>query len=105
MIRRKTRGPQQFRPRKERSMFQFVQWSFQKREENKQQLRKEHPSTPIVTKILEKFKTGKEPKDMMPMKTATRYIFNIYLKKANELSSGGSPKKKEKKEEKSVSPE
>ncbi len=37
-------------------------------------------------KILDKFNKGKEIKDLMPVKTAVRYIYNIYMGKAAEFA-------------------
>jgi len=52
----------------------------------KERLRKDHPSFNIVNKLLEKFKQGKEIKEMMPVKGALRVIFNIYKERATELA-------------------
>lgn len=49
-------------------------------------MRKDHPCFPIVTKLLEKMKAGKEIKDLMPVKSAVRYIYNIYMVKAAEFA-------------------
>jgi len=37
-------------------------------------------------KLLDKFNAGKENKDLMPVKTAVRYIYNIYMGKASEFA-------------------
>lgn len=76
-------------------MTQFVEWNFQKssRADKKLRLRKDHASYPIISKLLEKFNAGKEMKDMMPVKTAVRYIYNIYMGKANEFASEKSTRK------------
>ena len=67
---------------------QFVEWNFQKRDRRakKDRLRKDHPSYNIVSKLLEKFKNGKDPKELMPTKTVARYLFNIYMAKAADLA-------------------
>jgi hypothetical protein len=37
-------------------------------------------------KLLDKFKQGKEIKEIMPVKSAVRYIYNIYMGKASEFA-------------------
>lgn len=49
-------------------------------------IKKDHPSFNIVNKLLEKFKQGKEIKEMMPVKGALRVIFTIYKERAAELA-------------------
>ena len=69
-------------------MFQFVEWNFQKRAAlggPKARNRKDHPSFPIMIKILEKNQKNKEIKELMPMKTLTRYIYQVYMAKAAEI--------------------
>ena len=56
-------------------------------------LREDHATFSIVSKLLEKFKHGKDIKEAMPLKTATRYIYQIYLKKSAEMRSLIEPKK------------
>ena len=51
-----------------------------------QPLRKEHPSYPIVMKLLEKHKLGKEIKEVIPVKSAVRFIYNVYMGKASEFA-------------------
>ena len=73
---------------KKNNMFQFVEWNFQKRGGAggpKARNRKDHPSFPIMIKILEKNKKSKEIKELMPMKTLTRYIYQVYMAKAAEI--------------------
>ena len=38
-----------------------------------------------MMKILEKNSKNKEIKDLMPMKTLTRYIYQVYMAKAAEI--------------------
>ena len=74
--------------KKKDHMYQFVEWNFQKRSAKgkKERMRKEHPSFNLVMKILERFKAGKEIKDLMPAKSAARYIYNVYMGKASEFA-------------------
>ena len=74
--------------KKKEHMYQFVEWNFQRKsgKEKKDRLRKDHPSFPIVNKLLEKFKSGKEIKDSMAIKSAARYIYNIYMGKASDFA-------------------
>ena len=74
--------------KKRDNMYQFVEWNFQKRKDKnkKERTRKEHPSFPIVMKLLERVKSGKEIKDAMPVKSAVRYIYNVYMGKASEYA-------------------
>ena len=69
-------------------MTQFVAWNFQRRDKGKKdKLRKDHPSYNIVSKLLDKFKNGKDIKDLMPVKSVARYLYNIYMAKAADLAS------------------
>jgi len=70
-------------------MFKFVKWSFQKRKENskKIKLRKDHPSFPVITKIINQFQANREFKDVMPYKTAVKQMQNIFSKKLAEMKS------------------
>lgn len=74
--------------KKKDHMYQFVEWSFVKRTKKgkKLRIRKDHPSFSIVTKLLEQFKAGKDIKVYMPVKSAVRYIYNIYMGKASEFA-------------------
>ena len=38
-----------------------------------------------MTRLLERYKAGKEIKDLMPVKGAIRVIHQVYLKKAEDL--------------------
>ena len=73
--------------KKEDRGFQFAEWNFLKRTQNrkKERYRKDHPSFPIVTRLLERFKAGKDIKDTMPVKGCFRVIHQVYLKKAEDL--------------------
>ena len=76
--------------KKKEKMTQFVEWNFQKRDKrrNKQEkLRKDHPSFNIVTRLLDRFKLGKDIKELMPIKSVARFIYNIYMAKAADLAS------------------
>ena len=80
-------GHHNIRLNKKQSTTQFVQWNFSRQEKKKKdRLRKDHPSFPIITKLLDKFKAGKDIKEMMPVKSAARYIYNIYMGKAAEFA-------------------
>lgn len=50
-------------------------------------MRRDHPSFNIVTKLLDKFKLGKDIKELMPVKSIARFIYNIYMAKAADLAS------------------
>jgi len=82
--------------KKRDNMYQFVEWNFQKRKDKnkKERLRKDHPSFPIIMKLLERVKSGKDIKDAMPVKSASRYIYNIYMGKASEYAAVKTPFKK-----------
>ena len=73
--------------KKEDRGFQFAEWNFLKRTQNrkKERYRKDHPSFPIVTRLLERFKAGKDIKDTMPVKGCFRVIHQVYLKKTEDL--------------------
>ena len=93
-------------------MYQFVEWNFQKRQrKEKTRLRKDHPCFPIITRLLERFNQGKEIKDLMSVKSAARYIYNIYMGKAAEFAQEKQANKKPARQEivrdtnRSVSPE
>jgi len=77
--------------RKRDHMYQFVEWNFQRRKGAKrkpqERLRKDHPSFPIITKLLDRYSSGKEIKDLMAAKTAVRYIYNVYMGKAAEYAN------------------
>ena len=71
-----------------------MEWNFQKRDKRRnkpEKLRKDHPSFNIVTRLIEKFKLGKDIKELMPVKSVTRFIYNIYMAKAAELASDKQP--------------
>jgi len=71
-------------------MSQYVEWSFNKADKKKapkERLRKDHPSFNIVTKLLEKFKGNKEVKEIMPVKSAVRFIYYVYSGKAAEIAA------------------
>ena len=68
-------------------------------------LREDHPSYPIISKILAAYRAGKDIKDMMPLKTATRYIYQIYAKKAAEVVESKDLKQPIAPNSKNVSPE
>ena len=55
---------------------------------------KELKSDDIVSKLLDRYKAGKEIKELMPVKGAIRVIFQVYSKKMDEL-----------KQQRSLSPE
>ena len=60
--------------------FKFREWNFQKRGKAKADRdNKENKSTPIVQKLLERFSQGADMKEQMPVKTAARYIYQIYV--------------------------
>ena len=87
--RRKVAKGDRSKSKKRDHMFQLVEWNFKRREgpkEKKERLRKDHASFPIVMKMLEKFKSGKEIKDVMAIKSAARYIYNIYMGKASDFA-------------------
>ena len=75
--------------KQKKNMFQFVEWSFQKRQLGGARVRnrKDHPSFPLMIKILEKHQKKQEIKELMPMKTLTRYIYQVYMAKAAEIQS------------------
>ena len=68
-------------------------------------MRKDHPSFPIVNKLMERFNTGKEIKELMAVKSSVRYIYNVYMGKAAEYANEKQAQKKQTKERGSVSPE
>lgn len=73
--------------KKDEKGFGFIEWNFQKRNAMQKKLRqrKDHPSFPIVQRILERYNAGKDIKDLMPVKGAFRVIYQVYSKKAEEL--------------------
>ena len=67
---------------------QTAQWNLRRKEKKeKTRLRKDHPSFGIVSKLLDKFQAGKDIKEMMPVKSAARYIYNIYMQQAAEFAA------------------
>ena len=89
---RETKGSSGFQVKaSKKEKTQFVQWNFQRREKDaaqkKERLRKDHPSFNIVMKLLDKLKKGKEIKDLMPVKSLSRYLYNIYMAKAAEQAT------------------
>ena len=68
-------------------------------------MRKDHPSFPIITKLMERFNSGREIKDLMAVKSAVRYIYNVYMGKAAEFANEKLASKKQSKERSSISPE
>ena len=98
----------QNRNKKKDHMYQFVEWNFQRRRAKKkpqERLRKDHPSFPIITKLMDQFNAGKDIKDLMAVKSAVRYIYNVYMGKAAEYANEKQAQKKQTKERSSVSPE
>jgi hypothetical protein len=51
-----------------------------------------------MIKILEKNQKGKEIQELMPMKTLTRYIYQVYMAKAAEIQADKLGKKASKQE-------
>ena len=73
-------------------MYQFVEWNFSKRSKGGakkpvERLRKDHPSFNIITKLMDKHTAGKEIKELMAVKSAVRYIYNVYMGKAAEFAA------------------
>lgn len=87
--------------KKRENMYQFVEWNFQKRNAKgarKDREKKDHPSFNIVNKLMDKLHKGQEPKEMMPVKTAVKYIYSIYMGKAQEFAQEKQNQKKVKAE-------